>query len=95
MVPFPPLIVTPTIAAVVRRKAGRRRRIVATQAVLDAWAEVAAIRQIKRTYNGGYDWDTDFPNEKAFAAGVEAILEVLLQIEAFQRQCDDKDGAFL
>ena len=66
----------------------------ATQAVLDMWVEVAAIRQIKRTYNGGYDWDTDFRKEKAFAAGVEAILEVLLQIEAVQRQCDDKDGAF-
>ena len=65
-----------------------------TQAVLDMWAEVAAIRQIKRTYDGGYDWDTDFRKEKAFAAGVEAILEVLLQIEAVQRQCDDKDGAF-
>ncbi len=67
----------------------------ATHAVLDVWAEVAALRQIKRTYNGGYDWDTDFPNEKALAAGVEATLEVLLQIEAVQRQCDDKDDAFL
>jgi len=65
-----------------------------THAVLDMWAEVAAIRQTKRTYDGGYDWDTDFRKEKAFAAGVEAILEVLLQIEAVQRQCDDKDGAF-
>jgi len=65
-----------------------------TQAVLDMWAEVAAIRQVKRTYDGGYDWDSDFRKDKAFAAGVEAILELLLQVEAVQRQCDDKDGAF-
>lgn len=65
-----------------------------TQAVLDMWAEVAAIRQVKRTYDGGYDWDSDFRKDKAFAAGVETILELLLQVEAVQRQCDDKDGAF-
>jgi hypothetical protein len=66
----------------------------ATQSVLEMWNDVASKRRTRPTYKDGVEWDTDWRSEKAFVAGVEAILDVLWEIEAVQRRADDKQGAY-
>ncbi len=65
------------------------------EAVIALWDRIAAGRPTPRLqFDNLYHWEDDFRVRKAEAATQISIMELLFQLESFQRAVDDKQGAW-